>query len=242
MSPAKHAAIAELGPSWMLDPATLLDAGARARALRRSAELLLDIGGGTGEATRAWAAANPDCDVVALELHRPGIARLLADLDRAGPPNVRVVEADATAVLPLLADAGLEAVRALFPDPWPKRRHVGRRLVDPTFVRAAVDALAPGGLLHLATDWASYADHMRSALSTDRRLDAEVLVETPSGGGATVRTVPIADVATVVGPGDDPGQPPPWRSPRSDRPVTAYEQRGLDAGRTIVDLVLCRAR
>ncbi|HEX2577897.1 MAG TPA: hypothetical protein VHK88_16230, partial [Aquihabitans sp.] len=67
MSPAKHAAIAELGPSWMLDPATLLDAGARARALRRSAELLLDIGGGTGEATRAWAAANPDCDVVALE-------------------------------------------------------------------------------------------------------------------------------------------------------------------------------
>jgi tRNA (guanine-N7-)-methyltransferase len=212
MTDAKRAVLVDLAPRWTLPPDSPWTTEHLAAAFGRRGPFHLDIGVGDGVATRAWAAAAPDADVVAIELHRPGVSRLLTELDADGPANVRVAMADACTVLADLEPGSITQIRVLFPDPWPKRRHVARRLVDPAFARAAADATAPGGRLHLATDWADYADHMRTALATEPRF-------APRPDGAP--------------PDPEAG----WRSPRPERPVTAYEQRGLDAGRTITDLI-----
>jgi tRNA (guanine-N7-)-methyltransferase len=117
--------------------------------------------------------------VLALELHRPGIAALLGALEAEGPPNVRVAEADALAVLGALTPRSVTAVRLLFPDPWPKRRHVKRRMVDRAFVGQVAELLAPGGELHLATDWDDYAEHVRTTVAGEPRLVAESEGERP---------------------------------------------------------------
>jgi tRNA (guanine-N7-)-methyltransferase len=191
-SAAKEAAVRDLLPRYAPTPADHLG------------PVALDIGVGDGAATAAWAAARPELIVLALELHRPGLAKLLVALDEGGPSNVRVAEADAVEVLrTLAADApgSLVAIRLLFPDPWPKRRHVARRIVDRAFVRAAADALAADGELHVSTDWDDYADHAASMVATEARFE------------------PL----------------PPDRA--VPRPRTAYERRGIAAGRTITDLV-----
>lgn len=205
-SAAKTAALADLGPRWAWAPD---DPAVDGRPL------LVDIGVGTGTASRAWATDRPDAVVVAIELHQPGLARLLTDLEAEGPPNVRVAEDDALDLLASLPDGALAGIRVLFPDPWPKRRHVGRRLVDVPFVHRAADLLEPGGVLHVATDWPDYADQMRAVLACDARL------------------APQRDHV-------DPDDPAIWRSTRPARPVTVYEQRGIDAGRPIVDLLAIR--
>ncbi|MBX3313988.1 MAG: tRNA (guanosine(46)-N7)-methyltransferase TrmB [Actinobacteria bacterium] len=213
MTPARLATIDELAPIWMLPSDRPLTPDHLDTSFGRRAPHLLDIGIGNGDATRAWALAHPEVDVVGVELHRPGIAHLLRHLDADGPPNVRVVDGDITALLLTAPPASIGAIRVLFPDPWPKKRHHKRRLVDATFVREATDRLAPGGRLHLATDWPDYADAMRLALAAEPRLR------------------PVVD--------HDEGETT-WRTDRPDRPVTAYEQRGLDAGRAITDLVAVR--
>jgi tRNA (guanine-N7-)-methyltransferase len=227
MSAAKHDALATLAPRWSV--AAPLRTPALDAAFGRAAPRLLDIGVGTGEATLDWAVRHPDHDVVAVELHRPGLARLLQRLAAGGPVNVRVLEADVTTVIADLAartelDAVVHAVRVLFPDPWPKRRHRHRRLVDRTFVAAVAEVLPPGGWLHLATDWDDYAVQMRLALLAEPRLVIDL-------DGAAAGPVPH---------GLDPQDPPTWASRRPDRPVTTYEGRGLDAGRRITDLVAHR--
>jgi tRNA (guanine-N7-)-methyltransferase len=146
------------------------DAQTLAGAFGSAGPLFIDVGVGDGRATRAWADEHPQACVLAIELHRPGIARLLTDLEAHGPPNVRVVEADALAVLDALDRGSVAAIRLLFPDPWPKRRHMKRRLVDRGFVQRAADLLAPGGTLHVATDWADYAEHVRTAVATEPRF------------------------------------------------------------------------
>lgn len=196
--------------AWGTSPPTGPDLDA---AFGRRAPRLLDIGPGTGDATRASAESHPDCNVLAVEVHQPGLLRLLRLVERDGPANVRAIEADAQVVVAALPGA-FHGIRILFPDPWPKRRHRHRRLVDPVFVRTATDALEPDGFLHLATDWAEYAEQMRAALASDARLRLDV------------------DVST------EPGRPSPPRKPV--RPITTYEQRGLHAGRTITDLVATR--
>lgn len=235
MTAARHTTLADLGPRWMLGPADAASPAALTRAFGREAGRMLDIGAGNGEAARAWAAAHPDHGVVAVDLHRPGLARLLRDLEEVGPANVRAVEADALAVLEASPPATFAVIRVLFPDPWPKRRHVGRRLVDPGFVRLATERLVAGGTLQLATDWSEYADQMRASLATEARLATQVDVVDPDPepepdplGG----TAPLQPAIAAV---------PRWRSDRPERPVTAYEQRGLDAGRAIVDLVARRS-
>lgn len=242
MSDAKRASLVDLGPRWMVAEEEALDPSVLVAAFGRQAPRLLDVGGGTGDATLAWAEAHPDHDLVALELHRPGIVQLVRRLEADGPANVRVAEADVTRLLPGPHPGSLAGIRVLFPDPWPKRRHLDRRLVDAGFVRAATDLLAVGGVLHLATDWPPYADQMRLALAADHRLDVEVVLDADEGAGEQVAIVAATDVATVAPPPPEPGLPPPWRSPRPARPVTRYEQRGLDAGRPIVDLVARRRR
>ncbi len=142
-----------------------------AAAFGRVAPVVLEIGSGMGEATAAMAAADPGRDYLAVEVHRPGVANLLALTDQIGLTNVRVVEGDALDfVRHRLAPATLAAVHAFFPDPWPKARHHKRRLVTPERLSELATRLAPDATLHLATDNSGYADWMLQVLSADRRL------------------------------------------------------------------------
>ena len=139
----------------------------------RAAPRVLDIGFGDGEALLTSAVNHPQIDYLGVEIHEPGIGHLLLLLERAGIGNVRIVARDAAEVLPqLLPDASFDAVNLFFPDPWPKKRHHKRRLVQPAFVAEIARVLKIGGLLHLATDWADYARHSREVLTSDRRFAA----------------------------------------------------------------------
>ena len=131
----------------------------------RHAPRVLEIGFGNGEAL-AWAAEHdPDRDFIGIEVHRPGVGRLMNALAALDARNVRVYRHDAVEVLRHeVPPATLSELRLWFPDPWPKKRHNKRRIVQPEFVDLVASRLAPGGLLHLATDWAEYAVHMREVM------------------------------------------------------------------------------
>ena len=135
----------------------------------RAAPLILEIGSGMGESTAALAAAEPDVDHLAVEVFEPGIAALL--MRAAELTNLVVLRGDAVALLTTrVPEASLAGIRIFFPDPWPKRRHHKRRLVQPAFVALAASRLEPGGTLHMATDWADYADQMRAVADAEPRL------------------------------------------------------------------------
>ena len=137
----------------------------------REAPVVLEIGSGMGEATVAMAAADPDRNYLAVEVHTPGIANLLAAVERLGLTNVRVARGDALDLVRQLPPGDrLDAVHAFFPDPWPKPRHHKRRLIQPAHVALLRSRLVPGGTLHCATDWAEYAEAMRATLTADPEL------------------------------------------------------------------------
>ena len=138
----------------------------------REAPLVVEIGSGVGEATGVLAAARPDCNVVAFEVWRPGIAAGLAEVAAAGADNVRFCSVDAVWSLEhLVAPASVRELWTFFPDPWPKHRHHKRRLVTPGFARLAASRLEPGGTWRLATDWAEYAEQMRAVLDAEPGLE-----------------------------------------------------------------------
>ncbi|MFI7589654.1 tRNA (guanosine(46)-N7)-methyltransferase TrmB [Spongisporangium articulatum] len=133
--------------------------------------VVLEIGFGVGTSTLAMADAEPELGVIAAEVHTPGVATLVQGLDEGGLTNVRVLVGDGRELLEERIPSGsLAGVRVFFPDPWPKARHHKRRLVEPAFVALVADRLAPGGLLHCATDWADYAQQMVEALDAEPRL------------------------------------------------------------------------
>lgn len=137
----------------------------------RTAPLILEIGSGMGESTAALAAAHPELDHVAVEVFEPGIAQLLMRAADAGLANLAVLRGDAVTLLREAVPPGsLAGIRIFFPDPWPKRRHRKRRLVQPTFVALAASRLASGGTLHLATDWDDYAIQMLAAVRSEASL------------------------------------------------------------------------
>jgi tRNA (guanine-N7-)-methyltransferase len=139
----------------------------------RDAKRVLDIGFGDGEALVTNALNNPAVDYLGIEVHEPGIGHLLLLLEQAAVTNVRVVARDATEVLPQrIDDASFDAVDIFFPDPWPKKRHHKRRLVQPPFVAEIARVMKPGGLLHVATDWADYARHTQEVLAESANLAA----------------------------------------------------------------------
>jgi tRNA (guanine-N7-)-methyltransferase len=138
----------------------------------RTAPLVLEIGSGMGETTAAIAQARPDADFIAVEVHGPGVGSLLNRIDQAKLPNLKVVRHDAVEVLEkMIADGSLAAIHLFFPDPWPKKRHHKRRLVQPDFAALAARKLAPGALLHAATDWPDYADHMEAVFMQESFLE-----------------------------------------------------------------------
>ena len=142
----------------------------------RDAPLVLEIGSGMGESTAALAAAEPDRDHLAVEVFEPGLAQLLMRVEEIGLTNLRLLRGDAVALLRERVPAGsLAAVRIFFPDPWPKRRHRKRRLVQPDVVTLLATRLAPGGTVHLATDWDDYAVQMGAVCGAESRLDGGVI-------------------------------------------------------------------
>lgn len=173
----------------------------------RRARHLLEIGFGMGDALIALAKAHPEQDYLGIEVHRPGVGKLLKALAAEQLSNVRVICADAVEVLnQQIADAALDAVYLFFPDPWPKRRHHKRRLVQPAFVTLVARKLKPGGYFHLATDWQDYAEHMMEILSACPLFT--------NVAGAEVYALRPAY-----------------------RPLTKFEQRGQRLGHPVWDLV-----
>ncbi|MDT7622978.1 MAG: tRNA (guanine-N7-)-methyltransferase [Pseudonocardiales bacterium] len=127
----------------------------------RTAPVIMEIGSGMGESTAVLAAAAPDRDHLAVEVYQPGLGQLLMRIREQGLTNLRLLRGDAVRVLTAYLEPGtLAGIRVYFPDPWPKRKHHKRRLIQPEFVALAASRLHPGGTLHLATDWAHYAAQM----------------------------------------------------------------------------------
>lgn len=164
MTAAQKRALTELFPRYGLTvgagPIDFLG------AFGRRAPVMLEIGFGNGDTLATLAAQHPENNYLGIEVHRPGVGRLLARLETEGLNNVRVLCADAREMLAQhVPDESLSAVYVLFPDPWPKKRHHKRRLVQPDFIELLRRKLKPGGRLYLATDWSTYAEHMQAVLA-----------------------------------------------------------------------------
>ncbi|KFZ30217.1 tRNA (guanine-N7)-methyltransferase [Pseudidiomarina salinarum] len=130
-------------------------------AFGRQAPTVLEIGFGMGKSLVAMAAAAPEKNFIGIEVHRPGVGACLLEAEAAGVHNLRVYEHDAVEILrDCIADNALHTVQVFFPDPWHKKRHHKRRLIQPELVELIRSKLAVGGVLHLATDWQNYAEHM----------------------------------------------------------------------------------
>lgn len=142
-----------------------------AAVFRRQAPVVLEIGCGMGDTTVKIAAARPDTDFIGIEVHGPGVGNLCKLIDEQQLANLRVMQHDATEVVrDMIAPDSLAGVHVYFPDPWPKKRHHKRRILQPEFVHELASRLAPGGYLHCATDWQEYAEFMLETLSAEPLL------------------------------------------------------------------------
>lgn len=159
MTQAQQRAWRELWPTWGIEPGdSAIDLAA---TYGREAPVTLEIGFGNGESLVALAASHPERNFLGLEVHPPGVGHALLSCEAARLANVRVLCQDAVEVLQRrLPDASLDEVLLYFPDPWPKKRHHKRRIVQPAFVELVARRLRPGGVLRMATDWQPYAEHM----------------------------------------------------------------------------------
>ena len=160
-----------LWPRYGLDGDDVIDA---AREFGRRAPLVLEIGFGMGDTLAELARRHPQVDYIGVEVHDAGIGRLLNLAATESLNNLRVIRGDAVLALEhRIAAASLDAVLIYFPDPWPKKRHHKRRLIQPAFAELVADRLRPGGRLHLASDWAPYAEHMLEVLDACAALRNE---------------------------------------------------------------------
>jgi len=176
----------------------------------RRAHRTLEIGFGDGHNLAELARRHPEQDFLGIEVHKPGVGRLLLSLEAEDLQNVRVIDDDALQVLEeRVPDASLDTLLIYFPDPWPKKRHHKRRLVQPESVDLFARKLKSGGRLHLATDWEDYARHALEVLEA-----AAGFVNNAADGGYVARP--------------------------AERPQTKFEQRGLRLGHAVFDLVFAR--
>jgi tRNA (guanine-N7-)-methyltransferase len=170
MGTGQQRALDMLGPRFVLPfSAKPLDAPA---IFGRTAPLVLEIGFGMGAATAQIAADRPDTDFIGVEVHTPGVGALLKRIGEMALPNLRIVQHDAVQVLQeMVAPASLAGVHVFFPDPWHKKKHHKRRLIQPPLIALLASRLAPGGVLHCATDWQPYAEQMLEVLSAEPLLE-----------------------------------------------------------------------
>ncbi|WP_460466578.1 tRNA (guanosine(46)-N7)-methyltransferase TrmB [Calidifontibacter terrae] len=229
--PERHEKVmVDHGPTYVLDlPLNGTDTALvadyhfdRAEAFGREAPLIVEIGSGAGDCVVHAAAARPDLDFLAFEVWRPGVAHTIAKAVAAEVTNLRIAIADAAWSLPLMMEPGsLHEVWTFFPDPWPKKKHHKRRMVQPKFALQIAELLEPLGSWRLATDWADYAWQMRDVVE-----DCPELVNPHAGR--------LAD------PGDPEVDPAGNRggfAPRFElRPITRFEGKGLRVNRVVRDL------
>lgn len=208
LTPAQQRALDALWPRWGVEyQGQVRDLDA---LFGRRAPRILEVGFGNGEQLLHSALHDADSDYLGIEVHKPGVGRLLNALEAHGCTQVRLYAHDAVEVLGReIPDAALNQVRIYFPDPWPKARHHKRRLVQPEFIALVARKLRPGGLLHLATDWQPYAEHMLAVLGAEPTLR-----NTASDGAFAER--------------------PAWRV------ATHFERRGLVRGHGVWDLLYRR--
>jgi len=174
-TPAQKRALDELLPKYGIAYSE--------QKISSSRKLVLEIGSGMGETTIEIAKAHPETDFIAVEVHGPGVGSLLNRIAAEKLTNLRVVRHDAVDVLEhMIADGSLAAIHLFFPDPWPKKRHHKRRMVQPEFAALAAAKLGEGGILHAATDWPEYAEHMNEVFSREPLLE-------PAAAGFTARPV-----------------------------------------------------
>ena len=141
--------------------------------------IVMDIGYGMGEATWQIAKANPSTNYLGVEVHMPGVGKLMARLDEYELTNVRLIERDVFEVFYyMVKDSSLDGVHLFFPDPWPKKRHFKRRIVNERFLSDVAAKLKPGGYLHIATDWVPYAEWIKEVFSQTKLFTGGV-VERP---------------------------------------------------------------
>jgi len=211
LTDGQRRALEELWPRWGVEVGEGAGEPLDMRALfGRAAPVIMEIGFGNGGATWRMARAEPQHDFLAVEVHRPGVGRLLLRLEEHAIQNVRVLCADAVELLRWrIPEHSLDGVRIYFPDPWPKKRHHKRRIVQPAFVELLASRMKAGAILHLATDWEPYAEHM---------------LEVVSGCPAFANQSPEGRFCPR----------PEWR------PDTKYERRGERLGHAVADLVFRR--
>jgi tRNA (guanine-N7-)-methyltransferase len=207
MTAGQQRALRELWPRYGVDSNGMIDLNA---LFGRRAPVTLEIGFGNGDTLLTLAQASPDIDFIGIEVHRPGVGRLLQALEDRHINNVRVMCDDAVEILQhCLPDHSLQRVLLFFPDPWHKKRHHKRRIVEPGFVELVARKLQRGGILHMATDWENYAQHMLEVVSA-----SPVFRNCAGPGRYSVK--------------------PAWR------PITKFEQRGLRLGHGVWDLLFER--
>lgn len=181
------------------------------KTFNRHAPRILEIGFGSGHSLLAMAKSHPEQDFIGIETHQPGIGTLLHHVEVEQLTNVRVYYADAVEVLnQCIPDHSLDIVQIFFPDPWRKRRHHKRRLIQPEFVSLVAKKLKPGGELHMATDWKDYALHMMRVLSSSSEF------KNAAGDGKYAERSAQRPV------------------------VTKFEQRGENSGHAIWELLFCK--
>jgi tRNA (guanine-N7-)-methyltransferase len=203
-------AFEDVGPAYLLPYAA--EPMDHAAVFGRTAPTVLEIGFGMGEATAHIAALMPEKNFLCCEVHTPGVGALLKRISEQGLTNIRIVQHDAVEVLQhMLAPGSLDGVHIFFPDPWHKKKHNKRRLIQPPLIAQLVTRLKPGGYLHCATDWQPYAEQILEVLA------AEPLLKNTAGsadGGYAPK--------------------PPYR------PLTKFENRGIKLGHGVWDLVFER--
>jgi tRNA (guanine-N7-)-methyltransferase len=200
-------ALQELWPCYGLETSIRLDLDA---VFGRTAPCTLEIGFGNGDALLTMAADQPQTDFIGIEVHRPGVGRLLRELEQCALTNVRVIREDAVPVLSAcLPDDCLDRLLLFFPDPWHKKRHHKRRIVQPAFIELLANKIKRGGILHMATDWEHYAGHMLAV----------------TGESTAFRN--------CAGRGNFSPRP-------DYRPTTKFEQRGLRLGHGVWDIMFER--
>lgn len=208
----------------------------------REAELILEIGTGSGEAVAHAAAQHPEKNFLAVEVYRPGVAQLVSRLRREGLTNVRVADVDATELIDkLLPHDSVDELWVFFPDPWHKTKHNKRRLIQEGFVHRAAKILPDGGIWRLATDWSGYAVQMRETISASPAF---------TNAHTGQRTGEDSPLTAVKHQGLERGQPMPYEQAIDDvggwaprfagRVETDFEARAHQAGRRIFDLTFVR--
>ena len=179
---------------------------------RQNSKKILEIGFGMGETTAKIAQTLPDHDFLAAEVHTPGVGSLLKQIEEQAIPNIRIIQHDVVEVLQnMLAENTLDGVHIFFPDPWHKKRHHKRRLIQAEFVKLLCSKLKTGGYLHVATDWQEYAEWVLDVLKAEPQLQ---------------------NTATEAMQG--------YAEKPSYRPLTKFENRGIKLGHGVWDMVFLK--